>query len=340
MNWVKHPISPFLPVLVIAAVVAGVTPVMKAQAVVNVSGASSQFESWKLASGSTLLDVQADQQTGLTQGDVMGLAAGATGYSTTPTADVPSTMVTAGTIGGADSIAFRFRMTDKNGNKTYVGSTISVGIGFAELSASGAVTIYATVESSNSGNKFFFQSGGAGLNDGPSTTTLDSGAFVGNPYSKAAPLALTTGTNWSYITDVTTLGEINYDRTGVNGTDVNSYITFATTFADLQTATRALTGNATFTMNYTTEMAFVAWTSTQTNAINQDINGVSGIPTTTWSAMGAFTDYVTADGKKKPIPETSTVVQVGALLAIGLAGLYRRRRSASAAGKPAAVVVA
>lgn len=183
-----------------------------AQSVINVAGATTQFQSWKLASGATFTDVQADQQTGLTQGDFMGLTAGATGYSTTPATDVASSMVTAGTIGGVDHIVFRYRMTDKNGTKSYVGSTISVGFGFTGVSAAGALTIVASVDSTNAGQSFFFQSPGTGLNDGPSTTSLDNGVFAANPYSKAAPLLLTTGTNWSYITSMSTLGETNYNR--------------------------------------------------------------------------------------------------------------------------------
>lgn len=300
-------------------------PTALAQAVINVAGASSQFQTWKLASGATLLDPQADQQTGLSPGDFMGLAAGATGYSTTPTSAVASSMVTSGKINGVDYLVFRYRMTDYNGNKNYVGSAVSVGIGFQELSGAGVTTIYATVDSKGAGQEFFFQGGGTGLNDGPSTTTLDGGVFAGNPYTKAAPLLLTSGTDWSYQ-KVTAIGETNYDRTGTSGTDENAFVTFAIKFSDLQAATRALTGNTTFTLNYATQMAFVAWTATQTQSINQDVNGVSGIPTTTWSAMGAFTDYVDATGAKKPIPEASTVFQIGGLLFVGLAGRYWLRR--------------
>lgn len=304
----------------------GFSPATFGQAVINVAGATSQFQSWKLSSGAALIDVQADQQTGLFSGDFMGLAAGATGYSSTPAGAVPSSMVTAGTIGGVAHLVFRYRMTENNGNKTYVGSALSVGIGFSELSGQGVTTIYATVDSGVSGQNFFFQGGGAGLNDGPSTTTLDDGIFAGNPYTKAIPLSLTDGTNWSYQ-KVTVLGETNYDRTATSGTDKNAYVTFAIKFSDLQAATRALTGNATFTMGYATQMAFVGWTATQTQSINQDINGVAGLtPTASWSAMGAFTDYVDATGTKTVVPEASTVIQVGVMVAIGLAGNYWRRR--------------
>lgn len=305
----------------------GFLPSALGQAVINVAGATSQFQSWKLSSGASIIDVQNDQQTGLFPGDFMGLAAGATGYSTTPASAVPSSMVTAGTIGGVDYLVFRFRMTDFNGGKNYVGSAVSVGIGFNELSGPGVTTIYATVDSGNAGQQLFFQGGGSGLNDGPSTTTLDGGAFAGNPYTKAAPLLLTSGTNWSYD-KVTAFGDTNYDRTATSGTDNNAYVTFAIKFSDLQAATRALTGSTTFTVNYSTVMAFVGWTATQTQSINQDVNGTAGIPTSTWSAMGAFTDYVDATGKKPVVPEAATVVQVGIVLLLwGGRTCWRRLRA-------------
>ena len=298
------------------------------QPVINVAGPTSQFQSWKLASGASIIDTQADQQTGLLQGDFMGIAAGTPGYSTTPANAVASAMVTAGTIGGVAHLVFRYRMTDYNGTKTYVGSTLSVGIGFKTLSGPGVTTIYATVDSGTAGNRLFFQGGGTGLNDGPSTTTLDAGAFAGNPYSKVSPLLLTTDTNWSYL-KVSDLGETNYDRTTVSKIDANSFATFAIKLSDLQAATRALTGNAGFTLDYGTEMAFVGWTSTQTQSINQDINGTPGISTASWSSMGAFTDYVDATGKKPVVPEAATVLQVGALLLAWFG--YRWRRGSTVA---------
>lgn len=303
----------------------GFLPATFGQAVVNVAGATSQFQSWRLSNGAATLDASNDAQGGIMAGDFLGLAAGATGFSVTPASAVPSSMVAAGTIGGVDHLVFRYRMSDYNGNKIYVGSAISVGIGFKELSGPGVTTIYATVDSGVSGQKFFFQGGGTGLNDGPSTTSLDGGVFAGNPYSKALPFLLTSGTNWSYQ-KVTVLGDTDYDRTAVNGTDANAYVTFAIKFSDLQAATRALTGNATFTMGYATQMAFVGWTATQTSSINQDVNGVAGLSTASWSAMGAFTDYVDATGTKPVVPEASTVIQVGMMVAIGLAGVYWRRR--------------
>ncbi len=300
---------------------AGFSPVARGQAVINVAGATSQFQSWKLASGAAILDPSKDTQTGIMNADFLGLAAGTTGFSAVPASDVASSMVTAGTIGGVDHLVFRYRMSDYNGTKTYVGSAISVGIGFKDLSGAGVTTIYATVDSNNAGQQFFFQGGGAGLNDGPSTTTLDGGVFAGNPYTKAAPLMLTTGTNWNYQ-KVSVLGDTNYDRAATNGTDENAYITFAIKFSDLQAATRALTGSTTFTMGYATQMAFVGWTATQTQSINQDINGTLGISTASWSSMGAFTDYVDATGVKPIIPEAATVMQVGVVLLIWLGRAY------------------
>ena len=119
----------------------GFLPATFGQAVVNVAGATSQFQSWKLSSGAAILDTSNDAQGGIMAGDFLGLAAGATGFSVTPASAVPSSMVAAGTIGGVNHLVFRYRMTDYNGNKIYVGSAISVGIGFRELSGPGVTTI-------------------------------------------------------------------------------------------------------------------------------------------------------------------------------------------------------
>jgi hypothetical protein len=310
-------------------------PSLDAQTAVSVTQASSLFQPWLNTSGTMQIEPIADQQTGISSADFMGVASGTTGLTPTPSVNVPGAMVTAGTIGGVDHIVFRFRMVDKNGNKTYLGSTLSVGLSFPELTTGGRVTIYASVESSQQGNRFFFQSPGTGLNESPSTTTLDGGAFAGNPYSRSAPLTLTSS-NWSYTPAASLpVPEQSYDRSGTSGTDANSFVTFAVRFSDIQAATRALTGSTTFTMNYTTEMAFIAFTASQYNSINQDIHGTatqaSNTLTTTWSAMGAFTDYVTAAGTRRPIPEASTVVQVGLLMATGVVAAYRRRRLAATA---------
>ncbi len=316
--------------------------------VINVAGANGTvFNSWLKADGTPFLDPVKDNQTGLMRADFMGIAAGATGFSSVPTSNVASTLMAAGTIGGADSLVFRYRMTDTS-SQTYLGSSVSVGISFKDLVLAPTdplyklIQIYVTIDSTNKGTVLFFQGGGSGANDGPNTTTVDAGAFAAtvnadanatnNVYTQAAPLTLTSGTNWSYQA-VTAVGETNYDRTATNGTDINQYVTFAVKFSDLNNAVRAITGNTSFSMGYTSEMAFVGWSSTQVQAINQDVNGLTGLPVAgagTWSSLGAFTEYVEASGLKKPIPEASTVAQVGALLLIGLAGGYYRRRKSVA----------
>lgn len=330
MKQVKHPSIRWLEVAALWGVIGVFVPSISAQLAVSVTAPSSGFQSWMSPGGSMQTEPTADQQTGIPAADFMGVYANTLGYTPIPAINVPAAMLTAGKIGADDYIVFRFRMVDKNGNKTYVGSALTVGLSFPDLTVAGKVTIYATVDSSQQGNKFFFQSPGAGLNESPSTTSLDGGVFAGNPYSKAAPLTL-SAFNFDYRTATTMpVPEASYDRSGTSGTDQNSFVTFAVKFTDIQAATRALTGNSFFVFDYSTEMAFLAFTASQTNSINQDIQGTatqaSNSLTTTWTSMGAFSDYVTAEGYKKPVPEAATVAQVGALLAVGLLGGYFRRR--------------
>lgn len=329
------------------ALLAAVVNHAAAQTTINVAGASTQFNPWLTSTGK-FYDPAFDSQGGQYFYDFMGAAAGTTTTTfTAPSVDVPSSMVGTGTINGVQSLVFRFRMADKNGTKDYLGSTISVGIGFSELSAAGKVTIYATVDSTNSSAKFYFQGGGSGLNDGPSTTTLDDGDFTKtntslttNPNTITAKTPkILDATTWSYpnsakaVAGSQTFGEPSYNLKDSKGKELvvqNTFVTFAVSFSDLQTATRQLTGNNTFTLTTSTEMAFVGWTSAQGNAINQDINGTNaaGTSTLTWSALGAFSEYVTADGTKKVVPEATTLVQVGSLIMGGLAAIVVRRRRA------------
>lgn len=327
-----------------AVLLVGAAHHASAQSTISVSGATSQFNPWLTSTGK-FFDPVFDSQGGQYYYDFLGAAAGSTTTTfSAPATDLPSSYVGTGTINGVQSLVFRFRMADKNGTKDYLGSTISVGIGFSELSAAGRTTIFATVDSTNATAKFYFQGGGTGLNDGPSTTTLDAGAFAGNPYSEKSFKSL-DATTWSYPNSAKaaagsqTFGEGSYNLKDSKGKELvvtNTYVTFAVSFADLQAATRALTGNNTFTMTTSTEMAFVGWTSAQGNAINQDVNGTnaSGTSTLTWSALGAFSEYVTADGKKKVVPEASTVVQVGSLIMAGMAAVVVRRRRAKVNAEP------
>lgn len=292
---------------------------------VTVTSTSSSYTGWQV-SGAGMFDAQGDQQTGVPSADFVGFAAGTTGLNATPTADVYGAMLGA----DASNMYFRFRLLDQNGNKIYMGSVISVGINIQGLTAAGSPTIFVTASSTNSAATLFFQSPGTGANNSPSTTTLSN--FTGNPYSSTAPLALTSGTNFSYAAATTIDGAgSNFYNPGTPAKTYNNYfLTFAVSYADLQTAVRALTGNSTVTIGASTVMSFLAVTAQTSNSLNQDIYGTSvqasNTLTTTWTALGAFSDPLFANGSR--IPEPATVVQAGMFALVGLVGFIWRRRRA------------
>ena len=105
----------------------------------------------------------------------------------------------------------------------------------------------------------------------------------------------------------------------------------------MQTGIQALTGsyyNAGSTLPYSgvqitnaTRMSFIASTSTQGNALNQDLYGTSGNTnsTLTWSQLGASTGFSLPSGI---VPEPATYLQIGALLLVGGGVAWRQRRRA------------
>ena len=130
-----------------------------------------------------------------------------------------------------------------------------------------------------------FATPGTGTNDSPSNTTF--GSFAG-------AIALTAST---YKHENATA----YDSGKVTGTATkvdNAWVTFAISFANLQAAIRiyavSSTDNkstfASCNLTYSNTIAYIAFTSTQGNAINQDLFGTTGnlSSTSTFASLGAM----------------------------------------------------
>lgn len=253
-----------------------------------------------LASGGTfLLDPASDQQTGQTADDYVS----STGN--------PGFFMRYGQINGVDSVAFRFLenkiYTDNKGVPDFAGQA-SVGL---DTTGDGAIDIVFTVIGKNSNNGINYQAPGTGANVSPNTTSL------GTPVLMSAFNA----TNFSYVA----VDSTNYPGWTQVGTDPDAMLTFSISFASLNAALNAL-GKPSITPS--TLVRFIAFTSTQTNAINQDVYGSNGISGATRfdAPGGGFTEYTDATGR--PIPEPTTGVAVGVLLAAGLFVRHRRRSRA------------
>lgn len=297
---------------------------------IAVSDATTSFYGMKLPSGVTMTDPTTDQQTGQSQADLIGWTAGTTGIyvdnATTPSTlstDVYGFLVKSGSITGQTGTfeMFRFRYLDKNQNKNYQGSVTVVGM---DLNGDGKPDFMVGVDSTGNTPSLVYLKPGTGANDSPSTTTIGA-------YTTTATTALASGSTFNYAVS----DDHDYDIVSGSSSQAhtNKMLTFAVSFANLQQAIRDMgtvngTDWSTFVFDASTPVSFLAYTSGQANAFNQDLWGGSytATSTATWTSLGAFTDIVTPSGAK--VPETGTVVQLGSLL-LGAAGLrfWRRRRA-------------
>lgn len=278
-----------------------------AQSAVSVTDTSG-WNPWSKADLSVMSDTIADQQTGQGQDDFASDANFGGFYQK------------AGTIGGVDSLLYRVRFdkftaTDQWGN----GGNIGLGM---DIDGDGALDLIMmmTEGSGNPANRtrtITWGDPGTGANVSPSTTTW---TFPN------------TNDKINLVNDVTyDLIQAN-DGSNLNGTP-DAFLSFAVSFADLQAAVRTYTPFTTFTMTYDTRISYIGFTSTQNNALNQDLFGVAGnnkgvtgnlSPSTTWADLGAMTGATNAWGI---VPEPATYAQVGLMLLIGAVAYYRRKKS-------------
>lgn len=276
--------------LLVIAIATFAAPSSTAQVAISVTDTSG-WTAWQRTDGLLMTDPRGDQQTGQGQDDFVGDLTFA-GFQQK-----------AGTIGGADHVVFRTRM-DKYDARGF-GGNWELGM---DLDGNGSVDLVMKLSDKN-GQTLTFATPGIGANNSPATTSW--GSFVGS-------IALTSSTyNYQQATDGSAFG----------GT-ADAFVTFGISFANLQNAIRTYAGPAfsNFVVNYTTRIAFIAFTSTQGNAINQDLYGTSGntTSTTTFASLGAATGPMDAYGV---VPEPATYAQLGALLLAGGFVAWRRRRA-------------
>lgn len=284
-----------------------------AQSAITV-GDTTGWTAWTTGTNfAKMTDAQNDQQTGQHADDFVGDATYA------------GMQQKAGLLGGTDTILWRFRFDDFAGADKFGGNGGNVGLGM-DLDGNGSMDFIMVMSESsgNVGNRtrtLSFGTPGAGANDGPSTTT----------WTIPTQTALNLTVNTTYDLVATTDG---YNFAGTQ----DSWLTFGISFNNLQNAIRTYASSSfsSYTVSYTSAIAFIAFTSTQTNALNQDLFGASKAALTAGSAdnlssfatLGAVTPPTDAFGTAK-VPEPSTYAQVGAFLLCG-AGLAWRRRKATA----------
>lgn len=280
-----------------------------AQSAITV-GDTTGWNPWYTSSGAVMIDPQNDQQTGQHTDDYVG---DSTHYGM---------MQKAGTISGTDYVMFRFRFDDFAGADKFGGNGGNVGLGL-DLDGNGSIDVMMVmVESSGNVNNrtrtVYWGTPGAGANTGPSTTTW----------------TIDTNQSTAYSLTVNTTYDLVATNDGYNfATTQDSWLTFAVSFSAMSAGISTYaSGFSGFNYTYSSQIAYIAFTSTQTNALNQDLFGASKAALTsgsadnsmTWAQLGAITPLVSASGSR--VPEPATYLQLGAFALAGLA-LYQRRRT-------------
>jgi len=258
---------------------------------------------WTVLQGN--YDFIADQQTGQPPGDIVGVG---TNYGLFVTHnDNGAASKTDGTFG------FRLRLDgpDSQGNPSQFQRAAWLGI---DADFNDTLDVFIGVNRSGQANSLGIFAPGTGANNSPSTTTISSTAYrsyvIGTSTFDYRPV--------NFLTDGGTTNDVN---SAVSKPEPDYYVSVMVDFADIVSflSTKGIL------INDSSPLRFVAATSTQGNAFNQDIGGVNGglNSTVLWSQTGAYTAFVTANGNIT-IPEPAPAL----LLLFGLvAGLFVRTRS-------------
>ena len=252
-------------------------------------------------------DPSNDQQTGTVEGDIVGNAANASLYTTFDDGG------TAGNLTDGE-IGFRVRLPG-DASPTGLKTVVWVGI---DANADGKVDLFAgALEDSKIG----YYPAGTGANTSPNTTSINSGS----PYFEVA--VSTLNFNFSPVNATIDPAASSFNLDGGSGGGANHtdhFVSLKLSFASLVSAVNGLSLSGVGTFNQNSPLRFIAATSQQANALNQDLNGVNGgvNSTTTWTDLGGFTQAFSVDGVIA-VPEPSSLVF---LSSIGLLLGFRRSR--------------
>lgn len=263
----------------------------------------SSTDLWTAISYPTLLpDFSDDQQTGITEADVVGDGLNPAFYTLFDDAGTPS--LTDGTL------AFRVRLGD---DKSPPGFEHFFGVGL-DVDLDGALDLFLGVDNSGNPDQLGIFDPGPGANTSPSTTSI-----VPTPLVSYAPGA--SNYDFSPVDATIDPTATTFDVDGDNNNDY--FLTFLIPFQDIvdQLALNGISG-----FDEDSDVRYVMGTSTQPNSLNQDLGGPNGGTTssTSWVDLGAVSDVYTAGSSLTPIPEPGTFC----LVSLGLALLARSRSRA------------
>jgi hypothetical protein len=285
-------------------------------ATVGVTDNVSTFSTLESINSSIMSDPTYDQQTGQGADDFVG--DGANGYYGFY---YKFGQIDFGTGNGSeDAMVFRFRLNDlglQQGTPKFTGN-IRIGV---DGDGDGNVDLFFGVSTTQAqAAEIVFQNPtgtAVDANTSPSTSSL------GTSYGNTAG----TSANFSY-TEVTDGSAYYTNKPAQPNTD--AFLTFAISFSTFKTYLEAQLAPGTV-ITLDSFLRFLAFSSTQGNAVNQDVYGLGSLSVTANADMrfdegGGFTNYYSANGKV--IPEPATVVQFSAFALSGLGVVCWRRRRA------------
>jgi hypothetical protein len=245
-----------------------------------------------------------DQQTGIGEADIVGDVTHPALYIDFDDAGTPST--TDGYLG------FRVRVgEDKNPS----GFQHFFGVGL-DADLDGALDLFLAVDNSGNPDQLGIFDPGTDANTSPATTSIVSTPLVSyTEISSNYDFAAVDGT----IDPTATT--FDFDSDGDN----DYFLSFVIPFQDIVDELAARSVPIAFDED--SEFQLVAGTSTQPNALNQDLGGPDGgtRSTQTWSDLGAMsTTFAPADLFPAPEPDSAALSGLGL---VGLAAASRRRHS-------------
>lgn len=236
-----------------------------------------------------------DERTGIPEADIIGNSSNPAFYYRFDDAGTPST--TDGNLG------FRVRV---GADKNPAGFDHFMGVGI-DANADGALDLFLAVDNSGNPDRIGIFDAGTGANTSPSTTSINSTPLFSYALS-------VTNYNFAPVTAISDPSATGFDLDGDGNTD--QLLTWVIPFADIVSA---LAAQGIGGITEASPVRFVVGSSTQANALNQDLGGPgvgATTSTSTWAALGALSNLL-------PIPEPDT----GALLSLGLCALAARARA-------------